>query len=571
MIDTHRGYGSLFGGQQNVLFDVSKYGQGQSDQLALERNRLMLDVGRRDLANDEAFRAAAPAALSGDPAAMATAAGANPQGAMEIGTYRMRVGQNEVTLNREQRARAAENATLIGQGLASLLAVPDDQAASLYPQTIQQLRSRGVDVSSIPQQYPGRAVIEQGARATQSVAEQLRAHDERIVLAGDTSQPRGIRNNNPLNIEAGSFTQGMPGFKGSDGRFAVFESPDQGMAAADALLMRYGTQGLNTPAKIIAKWAPAGDGNNNPGAYAGTVARALGVGPNDPIPMEDPAMRRRLAEAMAAVENGQRAAAPLVRQGTGLPVTAGAQPGMQWVRQADGAMGQAPIPGAGERARPPDGFRQTADGGMEPIPGGPSDPRYKGQVAQASADARSQGHPIPAGDRTKLVDAGSRLSELDRLATTFDDRYGGFGSALVGDAVNTIGRNTPGESPRGDWWQGYQALKNVVRNDQFGAALTKTEKAEFEKSDINPGMSPATIRSNLARQSEIVRTALERRARSLAADGYRVDALQEATGIDISRPRGAAAPSGGGAEMTATNPQTGEKIVLRNGKWEPMK
>src|SRR5690242_1113584 len=34
---------------------------------------------------------------------------------------------------------------------------------------------------------------------------------------GDTSLPRGLRNNNPLNIEAGSFTQGQPGFAGSDG------------------------------------------------------------------------------------------------------------------------------------------------------------------------------------------------------------------------------------------------------------------------------------------------------------------------------------------------------------------
>ncbi|MEK6878391.1 MAG: hypothetical protein AABY22_02220, partial [Nanoarchaeota archaeon] len=33
-----------------------------------------------------------------------------------------------------------------------------------------------------------------------------------IAPASDGSLPRGYRNNNPLNIEAGSFTQGQPGF-----------------------------------------------------------------------------------------------------------------------------------------------------------------------------------------------------------------------------------------------------------------------------------------------------------------------------------------------------------------------
>jgi hypothetical protein len=37
-----------------------------------------------------------------------------------------------------------------------------------------------------------------------------------------SSAPRGIRNNNPLNLETSSFTQHQPGFTGSDGRFGQF-------------------------------------------------------------------------------------------------------------------------------------------------------------------------------------------------------------------------------------------------------------------------------------------------------------------------------------------------------------
>lgn len=122
---------------------------------------------------------------------------------------------------------------------------------------------------------------------------------------GNPSDPRGIRNNNPLNIEAGQFTQGMPGFAGSDGRFAKFESPDQGLAAADRLLQTYNQKhGLNTVSGVIGRWAPSSDGNNV-GNYAGFVAKKLGVAPDQPLDMDRPEVRQALAVAMAEFENGR--------------------------------------------------------------------------------------------------------------------------------------------------------------------------------------------------------------------------------------------------------------------------
>ncbi len=137
----------------------------------------------------------------------------------------------------------------------------------------------------------------------------------------DYSVPRGIRNNNPLNIEAGGFTQGQPGFAGSDGRFAKFETPEQGTAAASALLDSYGRRGLNTPAAIVNRWAPSSDGNNVP-AYAQAIAKQLGIGPNDQIPSE---MRPQLIAAMGQHENGR----PINGVATALngpPAAAGAPP-----------------------------------------------------------------------------------------------------------------------------------------------------------------------------------------------------------------------------------------------------
>jgi hypothetical protein len=154
------------------------------------------------------------------------------------------------------------------------------------------------------------------------------------ALAGETPQPqsghmpRGYRNNNPLNIEAGRFTQGQPGFAGSDGRFAKFASMDEGSAAASKLLDVYQNKhGLNTVAGIIGRWAPAGDGNNV-SAYAANVSRQLGIDPNAPVP---PEMRQQLIAAMAQHENGrpmpkQSLAAALQPQGDGAVLPPNAQP-----------------------------------------------------------------------------------------------------------------------------------------------------------------------------------------------------------------------------------------------------
>lgn len=388
---------AIFGTQPNVLFDASNYSKGQNDALAIQKNRLMLDRAQMENANDQAFRSAAPGAIGGDPAAMTAAVAADPDRALAL--------QSQLAgLDAGRRKKALESMTILGQGAASLLALPDDQAAATYPGLIDRFKGMGLDTSALPPAYPGRAAVETFARGLTPIMDQLKAQDERVVPAGDMSQPRGLRNNNPLNIEAGQFTQSMPGFKGSDGRFAVFESPEQGIAAADALLMRYGMQGRNTPTKIIEKWAPASDGNNV-SAYAGSVAKALGIGPNDPIPMEDPAVRRRLIDAMSAVENGKRGPQPLVRQGNGMPITQGAQPGMQWAQAPNGQRVQMPIPGAGERIKPPEGFRYSADGTQfEAIPGGPGDPEYKARLKAAErGDGPYQGTAMDAQDTNILL------------------------------------------------------------------------------------------------------------------------------------------------------------------------
>lgn len=126
--------------------------------------------------------------------------------------------------------------------------------------------------------------------------------------------PRGLRNNNPGNIEDGPLAKSLPGYKGSDGRFAIFDTPDNGMNAMDALLTSYGRRGHKTVRDVISRWAPANDGNN-----VENYARYAGNGdPDSAIDLSNAEQRRELAKRMARFENGITAGAP--REGEAAPV-----------------------------------------------------------------------------------------------------------------------------------------------------------------------------------------------------------------------------------------------------------
>jgi hypothetical protein len=109
---------------------------------------------------------------------------------------------------------------------------------------------------------------------------------------------RGMRNNNPGNIEYGSFAKSH-GATGSDGRFAIFPTMAAGQAAQKALLEGYLSSGANTVNKAISKWAPSSE-NNTP-AYAADVAKQMGVGPDQPL---NKSHLPALAEAISRHENG---------------------------------------------------------------------------------------------------------------------------------------------------------------------------------------------------------------------------------------------------------------------------
>ncbi|MCC4600297.1 structural protein P5 [Xanthomonas melonis] len=121
------------------------------------------------------------------------------------------------------------------------------------------------------------------------------------------SRPRGVRNNNPGNIDRTSTVwQGEDRSASAlarESRFAVFDTPEYGFRALVKTLLTYQRKhGLRTVRGIINRWAPPVE--NDTGAYARQVATALGVDVDQRINVEAPATAFQLAKAIAKHENG---------------------------------------------------------------------------------------------------------------------------------------------------------------------------------------------------------------------------------------------------------------------------
>lgn len=74
------------------------------------------------------------------------------------------------------------------------------------------------------------------------------------------SSVRGIRNNNPFNIVK-SCHNWIGKIKGVDPKFETFDTMYHGIRAGLKLLITYVERGIDTPKKIIARFAPAAENN----------------------------------------------------------------------------------------------------------------------------------------------------------------------------------------------------------------------------------------------------------------------------------------------------------------------
>ena len=125
--------------------------------------------------------------------------------------------------------------------------------------------------------------------------------------------PRGVRNNNPGNIDytPRNAWQGQLGLEVGvpSPRFARFDTPENGIRALGRLLINYrgkdgmpgvGGPGIDTVRETITRWAPGNE--NNTEAYIAAVARRLGVSANDVIDVRKPATLGVMVSSIIAHE-----------------------------------------------------------------------------------------------------------------------------------------------------------------------------------------------------------------------------------------------------------------------------
>jgi len=122
--------------------------------------------------------------------------------------------------------------------------------------------------------------------------------------------PRGIRNNNPGNIEIGDSWQGLSEAQ-TDGRFCQFKAPEWGIRAIARILITYqdkrrasdGSR-IDTVAEIIERWAPPVE--NDTAAYATHVRRTMDLVEGERIDVRDYETMKGLVIGIIKHENGMQ-------------------------------------------------------------------------------------------------------------------------------------------------------------------------------------------------------------------------------------------------------------------------
>lgn len=116
------------------------------------------------------------------------------------------------------------------------------------------------------------------------------------VNSGD---PRGIRNNNPLNIRIGNSWRGRRE-SNTDGSFEQFIDASWGLRAAGIILRNYQRKhGLKTLQQMISRWAPNNENDTN--NYVNFVSKKTGFSPDRVISDND---LPKMMAAMISIENG---------------------------------------------------------------------------------------------------------------------------------------------------------------------------------------------------------------------------------------------------------------------------
>jgi hypothetical protein len=114
--------------------------------------------------------------------------------------------------------------------------------------------------------------------------------------------PKGVRLNNPGNIEITKDKWEGMSKKQKDKRFVTFDTPEHGIRAIGKILKSYSKTGRDTIEEIVTRWAPPVE--NDTEAYIRTVEQESGLNRKEVI--DTPKELRGVIRGIIRQENGKQ-------------------------------------------------------------------------------------------------------------------------------------------------------------------------------------------------------------------------------------------------------------------------
>jgi len=190
---------------------------------------------------------------------------------------------------------------------------------------------------------------------------------------------------------------------------------------------------------------------------------------------------------------------------------------------------------------------------------------FKPVVSPTGEPIGGREKPLTSGEVNKITDIDTSLGTQKRLKDTFDDKYAGYKLQMGGELANVIGSKFGGDNQaQAEWWASHAANDNIARNALFGASLTAGEQKAWEKTSINPGMSPSMIKNRMAEREALIEAKRDTTVDNLGKAGYDVKGFKNKP--DFYNPSVNTPPVSALKEGQTTTFANGQKWTLQSGK-----
>jgi len=501
--------------------------------------------------------------------------------------------QQQQTYQRDTEARIGLARQLVG--------MPEDQAAAAWGQERQRLQAAGFG-RDLPEQFPGLERLKSVAASDLTTFQRLQIEEKRrqsealagllggVPAAGGASMGGATPGYTPASMSSPLPTVTAQPSSGGNVRtqnanYAQMRQEAMDTLEGDALAKRLAE--ISAAASADLTGTPAGTqyaaNPGSTGAFAGMPAPVAGVpvlgsGQAAATPASSGGLTTEQRRLLAVTAQTNPGAVP------GLMMQMNQQSSMAADRAADNAR-QAELLRlqqqtaqrqeeaarlAAARAGIPPGYRATAEGGLEAIPGGPADP----EQARAMASARRTGAPIPPfiqkaeqEDIDAIQTASSISSDLTALGKQIVDGKLDFG--LISNPLARAGNFIGVDSEAGRNLQSYRATMTRIVNDSL--RLNKgvqtdgdAQRAAAELMDnIN---SPGVVKQRLEELGRLNQRAVQYRTalinRRRAENGLPETDVSAFTNIAPAVGQGT---GGGGSGTTSTATTT--QASAQGGGW----